>query len=241
VKTSGVVETASYKPFQQMAQIDPEGFFRDFLGIDPKYGVVAPILERLRRKMSDCLEGGELSLSEFIDITSITYDEDGKVIPKDEEILRALARAMKQIDISREVLKAAASSSLTLDQIAEGPTSIKIPVSALCNDSSFYRFLSTLSEQYHQCRDFRSLIYSVSASKVHQKPIFLLFENDATIIAYFSPAWSMEEMTDRIVLSRNRMVLDIYNAKTSIQSFCTLVPRTATGHVKILYLGKRRS
>lgn len=233
------MERTSHTTFEQ-ARIDPEVFFRDFLGMDPKYAAVAPILERLRRKMRALLGRGALSISEFIDMTSIEYDENGEIVAKDEEILKALAKAMKQFDITREALKTSAGSGLTAEQIAEGPTSIKIPVSLLYKANSFYRFVHSLSHEYHDCRDFSSLIHRVCALKLHQKPIFLLFEDEATIIAYFSPAWSMQDMQERIV-SGGAIVANIYNAKTPIKTLCALVRDTPGGHVKVLYLGKRKT
>ena len=239
--SESLMEKTGHIRFQQRARIDPEVFFRDFLGSDPKYGAVAPILDRLRHEMSALLGTGTLSISDFIDMTSIEYDGNGEVIPKDEEILKALAKAMKQIDITREAMKTAARSGLTPEQIAEGPTSIKIPVSLLCNDSSFHRFVHSLSGEYHDCRDFSSLIYMVHALKVHQKPVFLLFENETRIIAYFSPAWSMQEMWERLVSRNDPVLLDIYNAKTPIKTLCSLVWDTPEGYVKVLYLGKQRA
>lgn len=230
-----------YRRNQRITHIDPEVFFRDFLGADPKYGAVAPILDRLRREMSVFLEKGMLSFNEFIDMTSIEYDEFGKVIPKDEEILKALAKAMKRIDITREALKTAAESGLTTEQIAAGPTSIRIPVSLLCSDSSFHRFVHSLSEEYHECRDFQSLVYMVHELKLHQKPVFMLFENESKIIAYFTPAWSMKELWERVVFTNDQTLLDIYNAKTPIKTLCALVRSTPGGYVKVVYLGKRKT
>jgi hypothetical protein len=224
----------------QTIRIDSEVFFRDFLGADPKYGAVASILDRLRYGMSELLgRGNALSLSEFIDVTSIHYDVHGQVIPKDDETVGVLSRAMRHIDLTREALKAAASSGLSREQIAEGPTSIRIPTPMLCNEVSFFRFVRSLNRIYHGCRDLPSLISKVHALKIHQKPVFILFESEATIIAYFSPDWSMQEMRESIALRGNRTALDIYNAKTPVKTLCKLIEQTPGGHVKVVYLGKR--
>ncbi len=222
-------------------EIDPDVFFRDFLAVDPKYGAVALVLDSLQRELKGLLGMESMSLSQFIDLTSIEYDESGEVIPKDERFLKALAKAMQLVDITRTVLKTVASSGLTPDQIAQGPTSIKVPVSMLCEETSFRRFTRGLSGGYQACSDFSSLISAVHAARVHQKPVFLLYENEGVIGAYYSPSWSMQEMRERVLCSGDSVALDIYNSKAPLNTFCNLVRETPGGHVKALYLGKKKN
>lgn len=226
-------------PAESPLAIDPEVFFRDFLATDPKYRPVLVVLDRVRLSMAELLGREHLPLSEFIDMTSIEYDQKGVIVSKDERMLKELAAAMKQADVDRESLKIAASSTLTPEQIAEGPTSIKLPVALLRDDRSFHRFAQSLSPAYHDCRDFCALIRVIHASRLHQKPLFLLFDPAGDVMAYFSPSWSMREMFDGLLLRDDPTALQIYNAKTPINGFCALVRDTPEGHVKGIYLGRR--
>ena len=221
--------------------IDSELFFRDFLTKDPAYAVVAPVLDRLRGEVRLLLGLEKLSLSDFIDMTSIEYDMSGEVVVKKEAFLKALAKAMKNVDVTRETLQPAARAGLTQEQIAEGPTSIRVPVELLWHKSSFRRFVTSLSSEYHECQDYCALMRSVFDLKIHQNAISLLFGQDGDILAYFYPARHMREMRESILAQGNRASVDIYNSKAPIGTFCSLITDTPGGHVKIVYLGRRKT
>lgn len=235
------METTGDISHHGLDRIDPEVFFDHFLAADPKYGAIGPILDRLRLEIARLLGNGSLSFSEFVDMMSIEYDQDGEILPKDDEILKALAKAMKQVDVTREALKFAASAGLTSDQIAEGPTCLKVPVALLRSETAFSRFVGSLSREYRGCEDYPALIRSVYALKVHQKPLFLLFDQEARIVAYCSPTWSMQEMREPILSRSNKVAMDIYNRKSPIEQICALVREIPDGHVKVIYLGKNES
>jgi len=199
-ETSGAHATV-----QNKVNIDPEFFFRDFLTEDPAYAVVAHVLDRLRGEMRSLLGLEKLSLSNFIDMTSIEYDMGGEVVVKKEAVLKALAKAMKNVDVTRETLQRAAGARLTPEQITEGPTSIRVPVELLSRKSSFRRFVTSLSSEYHDCQDYCTLMRSVCGLKIHQKAMFLLFGQDGNILAYFYPAWHMQEMRESIIAHGNRL------------------------------------
>lgn len=234
------MDSASATSVQLTACIDPEVFFNNFLAIDPKYGAIGPVLDRLRREMQALLGIRTLSFSDFVDMTSIEYDENGEIIPKEEETLKALAKSMKNIDVTREALRSAATSGLTSQQIAEGPTCIKIPIALLSSHTGFPRLVDSLSEEYRQCPDYPTLIRMVCELRVYQKPFFLLFDGADRITAYYSPSWSMQEMRDRILMTDVTVAVEIYNAKTPINTLCSQVRETPGGHIKILYLGRRQ-
>ncbi|MCB1877994.1 MAG: hypothetical protein KDH88_18630 [Chromatiales bacterium] len=223
----------------QDRQIDAEAFFREFLPHDPKYAAVIAILDTVREPMRRLLDRDELPLSEFIDLISVEYDDEGNLKPKEEDALRRLARAMKRSDVSRETLLKAASAGLTQEQIEEGPTSIKIPVSVLTRKGSFRRFIQTLSPAYGNCATFAEFLSTSHELRVHQKPVFLLFSSDDTISGFYSPEWSMQEMRTAVALSPRGTLKEIYNAKRSLRSFAECLSKYPKGHVKIIYVGTR--
>lgn len=228
-------------PTRTQVNIDPEVFYREFLVTDPAYAVVAHVLDRLRGEMQLLLGRNALSLGDFIDMTSIEYGPHGEVVPRDEEFLKCLAKAMKTVDVNRETLRRAATSGLTPEQIAEGPTSIRVPVACLRDPEGFRSFLSSLSPEYRRCPDFCALIRRIYGLKIHQKTVFLLFDGKDDLTAYFYPSRNMQQMRDRILSRRNPLTVDIYNAKSPVSTFCSLVAKRPEGHVKIIYLGRRET
>ena len=173
-------------------------------------------------------------------MTSVEYGRDGRVVPKEERLLRTLAQAMRQVDVTRETLRVAAGAALTDEQISEGPTSIKVPLTLIEDPEAFRCFVSSLDPAYHQCRDLPELMRAVHALRLHQKPLFLLIGGTGAILAYFSPAWSLCEMTEGLLLRGDPRLAEIYNAKAPIAAFCAQARACPDGHLKALYLGRRR-
>ena len=220
-----------------MTEIDPDRFFTGFLALDPAYEAIAPALKKLCRQLQLLLDRESLTLSEFVDVTSIEYDREGEIIPKDIELLRALAKAISRVDLTRELLRGAAFSTLTMEQITEGPTSVKIPTEVFRSQQGFQNLLKSLHPAYRDCKDCGSLIRQVMTLKIHRKVVFVLFSLKRKITAYFYPAPDMLAIQRRLVIKSDDDLVRIYNAKMSLDAFCAATTWESSDHVKVIYLG----
>ena len=226
------------KPTGQNDVVEIDAFLKRFLTKDPKYNAVIRVLNLVREQLGLLMHREELTLIEFIDLTSIEYDDHGDVQPKDDDFMRMLRKAMRRSDVSRETLKMAAKSGLTVEQIDEGPTSIRVPTSVLVRGRYFRHFVRSLNPEYHGCEDFGSLMRLVHKMRLHQKPICLVLDRDERLLGYYSPDWSLLEMRDSIIMSDDQEAIRIYNAKISIAEFECLMRDHPDGHIKIIYVGK---